>query len=133
MFHVEWLTPELQASMATNTVLGPRLADPKFAALLEEFQKDPQESLRKHSSNPEMRGFLQEFCRVMGEHFTKLGEAQEHQAKAAEADESDILRHRSTRRLDPSAPPVQSKRHFQLILISRDVCVTVSDSAEVQK
>ena len=100
-----WLTPDLQQAIATNSILGPKLADPKFASLLEEFQQDPQETLRKHADNPQMKSFLQEFCRIMGEHFTRLGEAQDQLSKATvqKDEEADLIRPVKTKSLKSSA------------------------------
>ncbi|XP_065187261.1 uncharacterized protein LOC135817896 [Sycon ciliatum] len=98
----EWLTEDLQQALARNSILGPRLADPRFASVLEDFQRDPQETLRKSQGNDEMKVFLQEFCRVMGEHFTRLGESQPPSSTNGEP-QADLIRPTTTTSLKASS------------------------------
>jgi hypothetical protein len=79
-----WATPDLTTKIAQNPRLAAGMANPKFSAALQEMQHNPKAALKKYSldgdnSNPEIWDFLHEFCGVMGEHFTAMGEAQQKQ------------------------------------------------------
>lgn len=44
---------------------------------LQQFHQNPQETLAAAQHKPEVRKFLQEFCSVMGDHFTALADKEE--------------------------------------------------------
>lgn len=99
----EWCTPDLMQRIASNPRLAAGLANPKFAAALGELQKNPKAALKKFQHQPEMVDFLNEFCGVMGDHFTTIGKQEQEQSPSP-----------------PSAPSVQGplaqqamKRHAE--------------------
>lgn len=49
--------------------------DPKFTAALSQVKTDPLKALAMLESHPEMQRALQDFSGILGEHFTKLGNA----------------------------------------------------------
>lgn len=93
----EWVTSDLKEKIAGNPRLLNAFADPRFAAACAELQKNPQEAMKKFQSDPELYGLLMEFCSVMGDHFTQMGQ-QEPDAKQGSG--------ASTSAPMPPAPPV---------------------------
>eukprot|EP00049_Salpingoeca_infusionum_P023238 m.11054 g.11054 ORF g.11054 m.11054 type:complete len:308 (+) comp5663_c0_seq1:1663-2586(+) len=77
----QWLNADLLAKFASSPVLAKGLADPEFVQALGEFQTNPSAAKAKYSSNPRVTEFFMEYFRVMGDHFTKMGDA-EASAKA---------------------------------------------------
>jgi len=76
-----WATPDLMEKISKNPRLLAGLSNPKFAAALEALQKNPRMAMKKFQNHPEIMDYLHEFCGVLGEHFTKLGEEQEKEKK----------------------------------------------------
>lgn len=48
-------------------------------AVMSEFGKNPQETMAKYGNNPEFRGILEEFSKMMGQHFDELGDQKQKQ------------------------------------------------------
>lgn len=78
----DWLTDDLMQKFARNPILVAGMQNPHMSAALQEFQTNPQQAMMKYRNHEPTRNFLMEFSRLMGEHFTKLGEAQERERKA---------------------------------------------------
>ena len=57
-----------------NPKLIKQLEDVRFSQALTAFQKNPQEAMLAVQNDPEVKEFIQEFCGLLGEHFTTLGE-----------------------------------------------------------
>lgn len=72
----ELTSPELMEKISGNPRLAAGLSNPKFTAALEALQKNPKEALSKFKNHPEINDFLNEFCGVLGQHFTELGAQQ---------------------------------------------------------
>ncbi|KAK7485196.1 hypothetical protein BaRGS_00023606 [Batillaria attramentaria] len=70
----EWVTDDLLQKVQNNEVLAQRMKDPRFMQAIAEFQTNPQTAMAKYQSNPEVQRFLKEFCGILGEHFTTLGD-----------------------------------------------------------
>ena len=72
----QWATPELLDSITQNhPKLAQGLQNPQFLTALQSMQSNPKETLeRLKQTSPEIVDMLMEFCGVLGEHFTKLGE-----------------------------------------------------------
>lgn len=68
------MTEDLLKKIEDNPILSKAFTDPAFSDVLEEFHRNPEESMKR--ANPEVRKFLQEFCSLMGDHFTSLGSSQ---------------------------------------------------------
>lgn len=66
----DWVTEDLLKKLDQNPVLSKAFTDPALSRLLEEFHQNPQAAMAAAQSNPEVREFLQEFCGLMGDHFT---------------------------------------------------------------
>ena len=75
----EWADDSLMDRVAQNPRLAAGMRNPKFAAALLALQKDPRVAMARFANHPEIGDFLREFCGVMGQHFTELGEAQQKQ------------------------------------------------------
>jgi hypothetical protein len=71
---LEWVTPDLVQVMQNNAVLASGLRNPKCMAALELMQKNPAEAKARFGNDAEVNTFVMEFGRVMGSHFTGLGE-----------------------------------------------------------
>ena len=57
-----------------NPKLMKQLEDARFSQALTAFQANPQQALLAAQNDPEVKEFIQEFCGLLGEHFTSLGE-----------------------------------------------------------
>ena len=49
-----------------------KLSDPKFSAVLEAFQKNPQAAMEKYGKDPEVAAFFKSFMGIFGDHFSKF-------------------------------------------------------------
>jgi hypothetical protein len=82
----QWATPDLLDTIThshPNLVHG--LNDPRYTAALHDMQTKPKETLDVlQKTNPEIVNWLMEFCGVLGEHFSQLGE--EMDGKQAKGD-----------------------------------------------
>jgi hypothetical protein len=78
-----WMTPELMSRIAADPRLLAGMQQPRFMAALTEMQKDPAGTLKRHEGDAALLDFLRAFMGVLGDHFQKLGEA-EDAAKRAE-------------------------------------------------
>ena len=69
-------TPALLDRITQNhPKLAQGMQNPQFMSALQSMQSNPKETLeRLKQTNPEMVDMLMEFCGVIGEHFTKMGE-----------------------------------------------------------
>ena len=70
----EWNTPDLMDQISNNKVLSSGMTNPKFTAALEAFKSNPKSTMKQFQNHPDIIEFLNEFCLVMGNHFTELGE-----------------------------------------------------------
>eukprot|EP00566_Odontella_aurita_P009257 CAMPEP_0113546676 /NCGR_PEP_ID=MMETSP0015_2-20120614/11936_1 /TAXON_ID=2838 /ORGANISM="Odontella" /LENGTH=513 /DNA_ID=CAMNT_0000447153 /DNA_START=83 /DNA_END=1625 /DNA_ORIENTATION=+ /assembly_acc=CAM_ASM_000160 len=86
----EWVNESLMQKVAENPRLAAGLNNPKFTAALQALQKNPREAMAKFKNQPEIADFLHEFCGVMGEHFTKLGEEQDQKRKSQSGNQRDV-------------------------------------------
>jgi hypothetical protein len=72
----QWATPDLLDTIThshPNLVHG--LNDPRYTAALHDMQTKPKETLEVlQKTNPEIVNWLMEFCGVLGQHFSQLGE-----------------------------------------------------------
>jgi hypothetical protein len=72
----QWATPDLLDTITRshpNLVHG--LNDPRYTAALHDMQTKPKETLEVlQKTNPEIVNWLMEFCGVLGQHFSQLGE-----------------------------------------------------------
>jgi len=80
----QWATPDLMERITKNPRLMAGMMNPKFTVALEALQKNPKKALHQFQNHPEIMNFLREFCDVMGNHFTLLGEEEEGKEKIDE-------------------------------------------------
>ena len=76
---------ELMQKIASNPRLAAGMRNPKFGAAMEAMQRDPVAAIERFRDHPEIGHFLSEYCGVLGDHFTELGEKQEKEAAKARA------------------------------------------------
>lgn len=80
----QWATPELMQKITENPRLVAGMSNPVYMAALQEFQENPKRAMQKYKQNEQSKDilrFLTEFCGVLGEHFTILGELQKQQER----------------------------------------------------
>ena len=73
----EWANDDLAKKMQSDPVLSKAMRDPRFASALNRIAKDPQVAMQEMARDPALKNIMGAFAKVMGEHFTALGEAQE--------------------------------------------------------
>ena len=57
-----------------NPKLMKQLEDQRFSQALTAFQANPQQAMAAVQNDPEVNEFIKEFCGLLGDHFTRLGE-----------------------------------------------------------
>eukprot|EP00347_Sterkiella_histriomuscorum_P016908 403351390 len=70
----EWMNPEFFQKLSQNPILLKAFTNPQYMAAMSEFGKNPQETMQKYGGNPEFRTILEEFSKMMGQHFEDLGD-----------------------------------------------------------
>ena len=70
----EWLNTELLEEMMKRPRLAKGFQNPKYAAAIASLQKEPGKYKNMMYEDNELREFVNEFCEVMGNHFTGLGD-----------------------------------------------------------
>ncbi len=85
----EWNTPDLINQISNNQILSSGLTNPKFVSALEAFKCNPKEAMKRFHHHPDVIEFLTEFCKIMGNHFTVLGEKQEEEKKKKTQQQDD--------------------------------------------
>jgi len=75
----QWTTPELLQEMSNNPRISAGMTNPNYMLAFKEFQENPKSAMLKYRSNKDIQSFLTEFCSILGQHFTKLGEEQQKQ------------------------------------------------------
>lgn len=73
----EWLTEDLLSNVESNEKLFKQLSDPKIARAVDMMQKDPKSAMEYYKNDMEVQLFFKEFYKVLGSHFTKLGDKSE--------------------------------------------------------
>lgn len=73
----DWITSDLLTKIMKNPKLAHQFNDPKFNEAITLFQTNPQKVLEMCKDNVELREFIQEFCALMGDHFTNLADINE--------------------------------------------------------
>ena len=79
----EWANDDLKKRIMDHPTLSKAMADPNFAATMQKMQNDPAAAQKMMEKDPGMRAVVLEFMKLMGNHFTDLGEKQEAAASAA--------------------------------------------------
>ena len=72
--NTEWSSPDLLNRISENPKLIAGMANPKFTAALEALKNDPQEAMKIFRDHEDVMEFLNEFCSLLGDHFTKRKE-----------------------------------------------------------
>ena len=73
----EVMKPDVMDKLSQNPRLMAGFKNPKFTAALQAMQENPREAMKNIQGHQDIIHFLNEFCSVMGQHFTDLGEKQE--------------------------------------------------------
>ena len=72
-FNTEWISDDLMKKIHANPMLRKGLTDPHFADLLDKFNTNPTEAMKECSGDAEAMSFFQQYCSLLGQHFTDLG------------------------------------------------------------
>ena len=75
----EWLNQDFFAKLQQNPKLLKAFTDPRYSAIISEFGKDGQGTLKKYAHVPEFREFLEEFSKMMGSHFDDVADKKKKQ------------------------------------------------------
>lgn len=51
-----------------------KLADPRYSQALNLIRTNPEEGLKLVQGNQELLSFIEDFCGILGEHFTSMAE-----------------------------------------------------------
>ena len=70
----EWLTDDLLKNIEGNKKLLEKMTNPKFSAAIELMQNNPKLAVEKYKDDFDVQEFFMEFYRILGSHFTKLGQ-----------------------------------------------------------
>lgn len=100
---------ELLKNIEKNEMLCKRILDPSFKAAITEFQTDPEAALEKYKDNVEIQSCFKDFCSIIGDHFSKLGDQQPTSAPIAKV--SDVKCRNDT---DTDITEVSTRRFKEL-------------------
>jgi hypothetical protein len=78
-----WMTPELMQRIAAEPRLVAGMQQPRFLAALKEMEKDPAGTLKRYAGDRALEEFLRCYMGILGDHFQKLGKAEDAQARAS--------------------------------------------------
>ncbi|XP_032235386.2 uncharacterized protein LOC5510336 [Nematostella vectensis] len=133
----DWITGDLLEKLQSNPALFKKLMDPRFSQALAQLQSNPWEAFASLQGDPEMQVALQEFCSLMGQHFTQLGDKDDHSvANEREAQEEAIGLVERTSTVhgtkNPTAsssqqPSAADEKQMKEILSRPDVKLTLQD------
>lgn len=70
---IEWISEDLLRKIDANPKLRKGLTDPRFAEMLNKFNANPSEAMKEFSGDAEAMSFFQQYCSLLGQHFTDLG------------------------------------------------------------
>jgi hypothetical protein len=98
----------LKDRIASNKVLAAGLSNPKCLAAIDLMQKNPKEAKKRFESDVEVTLFIQEFGKMMSEHFNSL---------AGEKSSSSSGNAASTA---PAVAPVQELGPLQAAVIKKN-------------
>ena len=70
---IEWISDDLVRKINANPRLRKGLTDPHFAEMLNKFNANPSEAMKEFSGDAEAMSFFQQYCSLLGQHFTDLG------------------------------------------------------------
>lgn len=77
---IGWITDDLLQKIEANPKLAKRFTNPRMAEALHKFQTDQAVAIKQYQNDIEVQEFIQEFCSLMGDHFTKLANTTKSQS-----------------------------------------------------
>eukprot|EP01035_Chromulina_nebulosa_P019125 gene19125-24961_t len=127
----EWVTPDLTLKLQTNPIISKGLQGPKCIQALQTMQQNPNDLSKRQSIDPVVNTFLQEFGKVMSEHFFQLANQTENN-KSPDKKSNDINSNSITK-----SPVIQEIGPIQADVMSRksDILNSTSniDQSKVDK
>ncbi|XP_030828571.1 uncharacterized protein LOC115919293 [Strongylocentrotus purpuratus] len=68
----DWVNDDLLSKLEKHPRLASQLSDPRFSQAMSMFQSNPQGAMKYFQDNPEIQSFFQDFCGILGDHFSTL-------------------------------------------------------------
>jgi len=126
----QWMTPSLLDKISKNPKLCTAMTNPTFTSILNAMFQNPKattEALKQ--SQPEMLQLMREFCELLGDHFTLLGQEQEECKQNSVLTSSIESKSKSCKPdnktgIHPSHQPWTKKEHEQIQAILQDEYLT---------
>nr|XP_054753432.1 uncharacterized protein LOC129259162 isoform X1 [Lytechinus pictus] len=75
----DWVNDNLLSKIEKHPRLAQQLSDPCFSQAMSMFQSNPQGAMKYFQDNPEIQTFFQDFCAILGDHFTGLSSTSSNQ------------------------------------------------------
>ncbi|XP_041461259.1 uncharacterized protein LOC121412533 [Lytechinus variegatus] len=75
----DWVNDDLLSKIEKHPRLARQLSDPRFSQAMSMFQSNPQGAMKYFQDNPEIQTFFQDFCAILGDHFTGLSSTSSNQ------------------------------------------------------
>ena len=106
----EWLNQDFFTKLAQNPSLLKAFTDPRYSAIMSEFAKDPQGTLKKYGHVPEFKSVLEEFSKMMGSHFDEIADKKKAEQEAEERKKQELAR------ADPVAAIIENDPQVKQLL-----------------
>ena len=100
----DWATPDLMNQLQDNPILSNGLKNPKCLAALQLLQSNPKEAQTRFQNDSEISFFLQEFSRVMSQHFFALGNQQQQGQEQKQSQQSQSTSTSSSSKIQEIGP-----------------------------
>ncbi|XP_057311676.1 uncharacterized protein LOC130649418 isoform X2 [Hydractinia symbiolongicarpus] len=130
----KWVTEDLLQKILSHPKLSKKFTDPRFSKAIQQLQTNPQHVMKMCQTNTELREFIQEFCAIMGEHFTGMADVQEKAAvfsskskKPHKQENSDV----TVAYTRPSLSSDEDDKKMQKILADPEI-VSILQAPEIQ-
>ena len=82
----KWMTPDLMEKIAKNPRLLAAMSDPSFTTALQAMIQNPKSTTKGlKETKAETLQHLKEFCGLLGDHFTLLGETEQESLKSIQS------------------------------------------------
>jgi len=118
----DWVTEDLLTKIMQHPKLSKQFMDPRFSSAIEKFQKNPREVMEMCQTNEELREFIQQFCSLMGDHFTGLADQTDEAAKVQVQPTTASSKKQTTNSTNQSTKHyVEDEENMKNILSSPDI------------
>lgn len=125
---------DLLQKILSHPKLSKQFTDPRFSEAIQQLQTNPQHVMQMCQTNAELREFIQEFCAIMGEHFTGMADVQEKAAVFSSKSKKPHKREKSDETAACTRPSLSSDeddKKMQEILADPEI-VSILQTPEIQ-